>query len=223
MKNKYFHSDVDYNLLHLREKKYKACTDLFTIFYLSKNIGLTDLDIYNWAIKLKFSGYDGMTPECIVRSNIYRWNSISNSIFGKVCLKCQKYANYGLVQNEPSLCKKHREPNMKLVVEERLYRAERESTSGKGKYFLDPIFLSRILTINDFLGLGVCNKLLPPPQSPTKNDEYYKLVFDSQESDFNEIFNFDTMDIIEPEIIFKDIHSLSIMEFLETVTEIWNK
>lgn len=64
--------DVDFDLLTRQEFKFKACRDLFQIFFTTRNSGLTDLEIYNKALELNITGYSGMTPDCIVRSNIYR-------------------------------------------------------------------------------------------------------------------------------------------------------
>lgn len=65
-------SDVDFDLLTRQEFKFKACRDLFQIFFTTKNNGLTDLEIHKKALELNITGYSGLTPDCIVRSNIYR-------------------------------------------------------------------------------------------------------------------------------------------------------
>jgi len=168
-KLKKFHSDVDYSLLSKEELKYKTCIDMFTIFYLSKNIGLTDLEIHAKALELKLTGYNGMTPDCITRSNIYKWNSIADSIVGKICLKveCNKFANHGTQWNNPIYCKKHSEQGMSLVIEQRLYRQNKSHVHRKGKFYLDKKFLERILKINNFIdNVGAALTTPLPCQAP---------------------------------------------------------
>ena len=145
------YNQVDFTLLYEKEWNYKVCTDLFTIFYLTKNVGLTDVEICNIARHYKLTGYDGLTPDCIVRSKIYRWNDISDSIFNVQCLSCKKFARYGYEWGKPLYCTQHSIKNMYIVIEQRLYRAKKEFGSSKGKYYLDKNFLNRILQDNNFL------------------------------------------------------------------------
>jgi hypothetical protein len=185
---KYF-DNVNYSLLSETELKFKACIDLFTIFFLNKNRGLTDIEIYEYARCLGMSGYDGMVPDCIVRSNIYRWNDISDSLREKTCENpaCEKYANYGIEWNKPILCRKHaksensrHDTGYTLVIEERLYRAQSDGTTRKGKYYLDPLFYKRIKSY-------MYNEPVPlVPIAP---------IVTSVDVISNDIYNFDDMEM----------------------------
>ena len=108
-KKKVLHPQVDYSYLTEREKNYKASRELYTIFYLSNNVGLTDMEMHEWAKKLNFTGYNGLSPDAIIRSSIYRWNDIivNELIPMKMCEygDCQKTPRYGLVNMRPMYCK----------------------------------------------------------------------------------------------------------------------
>lgn len=187
-------STVDYSLLTKKEYKFKACRDLFAIFYLSKNCGLTDIEICEKAKALKLTGYAGLTPDCIVRSNIYRWNSIADSLVGVKCIQCTRYANHGTLWNKPTHCKFHATDNMKLVIEQRLYRRDKIGDSRKGKFYLDENFLNRILQINNFINVSL--DTLNNPVQDQKSFEINKghtLLEDKDFSfdDYNSILNMD--------------------------------
>lgn len=144
-----FHNDVDYSALSPKEKRIKASRELFTIFFLSKNQGLTDMDIFRWTKKLKFTGYDGMTPDCIVRSNIYRWNDMADVIASKDSLcnhknGCVSPCSWGFEWGNPVVCRKHKQENMILAVEERLVKRKKEKGCSKGKFYFDPVFAKRV-------------------------------------------------------------------------------
>jgi hypothetical protein len=157
--SKLYHPLVDYSLLNEREYKLKRFRDLYTIFYLSRNVGLTDMEIHEWIIKLGILGYNSLTPDSVVRGNIYRWNDLSNefnNISGRCNDKtCKKYSNHGYEIDKPLFCRRHAEKSMILVVEERLYLKKNEYITNddfdrgrKNKFFLDPRFFQRMYLKN---------------------------------------------------------------------------
>jgi len=143
-----FHKDVDYSILSEKEKKIKASRELYTIFYLTNNVGLTDMEIYKHALQLGFTGYKGYAPEAIVRNNIYRWNglAVSAATGGKMCDTdgCKKFACWGFETHNPTKCQRHSEKDMTKVVEERLIRTDKESGSSKGKFFFEADFANKV-------------------------------------------------------------------------------
>lgn len=143
-----FLDNVDYSALTPAEKRIKASRELFTIFYLEKNRGLTDIEIHKCAEKLKFTGYDGFAPDSIVRSNIYRWNDmvITAVTKGTRCdfEKCKKICSWGYEPDKPSRCERHKKEDMRRVVEERLVKHKKEHGCSKGKYYFDPVFARRV-------------------------------------------------------------------------------
>ena len=143
-----FHKDVDYSFISEEEKKYKSSRELYTIFFLTKNQGLSDMGIYDWAKKLGFSGYDGYTPDAIVRSNIYRWNDmvITATTGGLFCSedRCNKKCIYGYEKSKPSTCSKHKVSGMIKVVEERLVKHKKELGASKGKFYFDEDFAKKV-------------------------------------------------------------------------------
>lgn len=143
-----FHKDVDYTFISEEEQKYKSSRELYTIFYLTKNQGLSDMGIYEWAKKLGFTGYDGFTPDAIVRSNIYRWNDmvITAITSGLRCAEdaCNKKCIYGYEKNKPLRCAKHKLDNMHQVVEQRLVKHKREPGASKGKFYFDENFAKKV-------------------------------------------------------------------------------
>lgn len=77
------HPDVDYSGLSMLEKSKKASHDLYTIFYLTRNKGLDDVEIGYYARSLGLSGYGALTLDCAVRGNIYRWNNMAKKEWGQ--------------------------------------------------------------------------------------------------------------------------------------------
>lgn len=139
---------VDYSCLSEVEFKNKASRELFAIFYLTGNRGLTDATIQKCAKALNFTGHDGDVPESSIRCSIYKWNDMAVSAVtgGRTCDEptCSKICTFGYEDGKPLRCRKHKYDNMQKVVEERLYRGDRTDGSSKGKYFLDPKFAARI-------------------------------------------------------------------------------
>jgi len=156
--DKKFHKDVNYDVLTDREKKIKASRELFTIFYLTRNKGLTDDDIHKWAVKLEFTGYEGCTPDAIVRSNIHRWNEmvIVAATDGKRCEffhtssePCNKMLRWGYDSDKPLRCDKHKEEKMEMVIEERIVKKPKENNESKGKYYFHERFAERVFPKHD--------------------------------------------------------------------------
>ena len=143
-----FHKDVNYEALCTEEKRIKASRELFTIFYLNNGKGLTDMEIHKEALRLGMTGYDGYTPDCIVRSNIYRWNdmAVKPVTGGTKCSEedCKKICTYGYVKDKPTRCNTHKFKNMIRVVEERLVKCKKEPGHSKGKYYLDETFGKKV-------------------------------------------------------------------------------
>lgn len=185
-----FHKDVNYTLISEQEKKIKASRELFTIFYLTQNKGLTDEDIYLWAKKLGFSGYEGYSPDAIVRNNIYRWNDLAVSLVtgGTKCntADCKKICSWGIEKNKPTKCERHKENNMKKVVEERLIKMKKEPGASKGKFYFDENFARRVfpnvvphstsssskMKVLEVPGtMNPVNMLLNPPKQIEENEE----------------------------------------------------
>ena len=143
-----FHPDVDYSHISEAEQSKKAYRDLYTIFYLTKNCGLTDMEIHEWAHKLKFNGYNSYAPDSAIRGNIYRWNDlVVGAVTGdKQCeeANCTKICSWGFEDNQPTRCARHVVKGMRKVVEERMIKKKKEGNSSKGKFYLDESFAKRV-------------------------------------------------------------------------------
>jgi len=156
-----FHKDVDYSFISEQEKKLKASRELYTIFYLAKNVGLTDQEVFNWAKKLNYTGYEGFAPDSIVRNNIYRWNDIAvKAVTGGVrcnvddirtdsdellCTEvgCKTTSSWGFAGESATKCKNHKLDGMKKLLCKKICswgfedgkptRCERHKTDGMKK------------------------------------------------------------------------------------------
>lgn len=106
------------------------------------------MDIYRWARELGFTGYDGYTPDAIVRSNIHRWNKmVINAHTGGISCSeynCNKKCVWGYEENKPSKCAMHKLDGMVKVVEERLVKHKKEPGASKGKFYFDENFAKRV-------------------------------------------------------------------------------
>ena len=143
MKKLLFYENVNYDALTLDEKRNKASRELFTIFHLNGNRGLTDMEIHSEALKLNMNGYDSYAPDSVVRSMIYRWNDIAirSKTGGLKCLhpSCKKFGNWGLSLDE-LFCKKHKTSIMLNLIEERVIKMPKVNGNTKGKYYLNESF-----------------------------------------------------------------------------------
>jgi hypothetical protein len=145
-----YHADVDYTPISEEERKYKSSRELYTIFYLTQNRGLTDLEIYHIAKDLKFTGFDGSAPEAIVRSNIYRWNDmVITAALGDIrCPEtgCTKKCIYGYERHKPLRCEKHKLEDMMRIVEVRLVKHPKKPGESKGRFYFDENFAKRVFS-----------------------------------------------------------------------------
>jgi hypothetical protein len=152
------HPEVDYTVLSERELKIKASRELFTIFYLTKNQGLTDVEIHQWTQYLNYTGYNGFTPDRIVSGAVYRWNDIVTRDLNleSKCINvgdgvCKRPPNYGYEVGNPICCKFHgilQKPPMNLVLELRLYKPKKSKNLKKGRFYLYPSFAKRVFPYN---------------------------------------------------------------------------
>jgi hypothetical protein len=175
MPKQVFHKDVNYDVLSVTEKKIKASRELFTIFVLDGNKGLTDVEIWKRTQELKMTGYAGLTPDCIVRSNIFRWNdmAISSITRGKICENpvCKKICSWGHEENKPHFCQRHKKEGMTRVVEERLIKLPKEPGQSKGKYVFDEKFAVKVFGSEKPKAIVVDEKEEEEVEHWEKNDE----------------------------------------------------
>lgn len=118
-----FHPDVDYSKLPEYERDRKISRDLFTVFYLHQNKGLTDIEILKTFAKLGINGYDNLTPEATVRGNMYKWNNmvVGKQTGKKLCKKCSRLATHGSQNGENiEYCSHHATNDMILLVKIRV-------------------------------------------------------------------------------------------------------
>ena len=122
-----WHPAVNYNHLSDRERGLKACLDLYSIFSLYGRDGLTCDEIYDYAHRMKITGYAGITKSYIVRNNMYRWNDAAlmhmngNRLCSTTETHCKKPACWGDTDTEPPThCTRHKLDNMTKMYEERL-------------------------------------------------------------------------------------------------------
>lgn len=67
---------IDWRHLDQAEIKSKVVRELYAIFYLNNNEPLTDVEIFDTAKGLGFSGYAGVTKDGITRGHIFKWNHL---------------------------------------------------------------------------------------------------------------------------------------------------
>ena len=143
-----FRDDINYEPLLEQEKKKKPNVELYNIFYIFGENGLTDWEIFECAQKLGFTGYDCDTPDSNVRGKIWRWNNFVLKINSKgIKCTCGKIATCGFKKNEPIKCANHKDLKMIKVVEERIERKPKENGESKGKFFLDAEFGKRVYNL----------------------------------------------------------------------------
>lgn len=70
-------NDVSYGALTQRERRLKAPRDLFEIFFVKRNCGLTMQQIAACCRDLNMKGYAGNSIEDVVRGNLHKWNKMA--------------------------------------------------------------------------------------------------------------------------------------------------
>ena len=74
--------NVDYSVLTDRERQLKACRELYAIFCLTNNRGITDEEIGEIAKEMGMTGYAGITLDRIVSANLVRWHKVVKEVCG---------------------------------------------------------------------------------------------------------------------------------------------
>jgi hypothetical protein len=111
---------------------------------------------------------------------------------------------------------------MKLVIEERLYRQVKENNNSKGKYYLDPNFLNRILKENNFLNIPI-HASPKPIEIKNNNLPFIEIIFEKEPEP---LFDFETMtfcDTFEYNNNHLEKKGITIPEFFKDLDDMWSR
>lgn len=127
-----FYPDVDYSPLCDKERDLKACRELYAIFYLNYDKGLTDVDIGEYARYMKMTGYNGITLDCIVRANLTRWHTEVRKVLGNEAIRwCKREKLPGETKGRYHLHPQFLEKIPSLLNKHKKKEAQNDSSSSE--------------------------------------------------------------------------------------------